>query len=121
MGGMTLRLLLRRLITMLVVVSLLPGLSEVLETVEHLIHDGHMPHSEQHEQTQLSEGHTVDVEHGCTTMAHQCACHTSMPAILADATPEPARRVVALTRRPLAAEETPLSRANAPPTPPPIA
>ncbi|MBT3218344.1 MAG: hypothetical protein HN348_04580 [Proteobacteria bacterium] len=66
--------------------SLLPGLSEVFETVEHLLHDGHLPHSEQNEEAQHLEVHngTLGDEHGCTAMSHTCPCHLGVPGIVAD-------------------------------------
>ena len=77
----------RRLLALVVVLCMLPGLPSLLETVEHLLHDGHLPHSELHEQ--LADGehaHDGDEEHehGCTTLSHRCGCHSSMPCVLSD-------------------------------------
>jgi hypothetical protein len=120
---MRLRLLLRKLLTLFLVVSLLPGLAEIVESLEHLLHDGHMPHSEQHESEKYAEYHDqgLDEEHGCTPMSHNCGCHTSVLGILADGSMTHPRRVPTTERWPSGTESTPLSRANAPPTPPPIA
>lgn len=120
---MRLRPLLRRLCTLLLAVSLLPGLSELVESLEHLLHDGHLPHSAQHEQQQHVEHHAqgLDDEHGCTPMSHQCGCHASVPGVLAAGHPDIGRPAPAAEGRPLGPEDTPLSRANAPPTPPPRA
>jgi hypothetical protein len=120
---MGLRLLLRKLLTLLLVVSLLPGLPEIVENLEHLLHDGHLPHSEQHESEKYAESHDDghDEEHGCTPMSHHCGCHTSMLGILADGSPDLRRPPPTAEGRPFGTESTPLSRANAPPTPPPIA
>ncbi len=121
-GRMTLRQRLRNLLTMLLVLCLMPGLTELIETVEHLVHDGHLPHSEQHDQGQHAERHdSLEEEHGCTAMAHQCGCHMSAPAILTDANPrnEPGWADVAETR-PVAVAQVMVSWANAPPTRPPI-
>jgi len=119
---MRLRSLLRRLIAITVAVLMLPGLTEILESVEHLVHDGHLPHSEQHEVELASEDHdaTLGDEHGCTPISHQCGCHVSAPAILAAATALHPRAPMPVVRRPMFDEQTPLTRANAPPTPPPI-
>ncbi|MCB9777686.1 MAG: hypothetical protein H6742_03905 [Alphaproteobacteria bacterium] len=120
---MRLRLLLRKLLTLLLAVSLLPGLAEVVENVEHLLHDGHLPHSEQHESVKHAESHDdgLDEEHGCTPMLHHCGCHTSMLGILTDGSLELRRPPPTAEGRPFGTESTPLSRANAPPTPPPNA
>jgi len=120
---MRLRLLLRKLMTLLLAATLLPGLSEIAETIEHMLHDGHMPHSAQHEQEQITEDHHdgLDDEHGCTPMAHHCGCHASMLGILADGSLAIRRPPHTADGRPFGSESTPLSRANAPPTPPPIA
>ncbi len=120
---MRLRLLLRKILTLLLVVSLLPGLSEIVENVEHLLHDGHLPHSEQHDSEKYAESHEdgLDEEHGCTPMSHNCGCHASAPAILAESCVVVKRVTVGVEGRPIAPEQIPAHRANAPPTPPPIA
>ncbi len=120
---MRLRLLLRKLLTLFLVVSLLPGLPEIVESLEHLLHDGHLPHSEQHDSVEHAETHDEGLadEHGCTPMAHHCGCHISMPGVLADGAMKHSPRVPTAEMRPSGTESTPLSRANAPPTPPPIA
>lgn len=114
--------LLHKLLALLLVVSLLPGLPELLESVEHLLHDGHMPHSEQHESEQLAESHGThaDQEHGCTPMAHHCGCHISMAGILPGAAALQVQRLLELQPSLLSFEPRPQSRANAPPTRPPI-
>ena len=118
-----LRQILRQLLAVGLMVSLLPGLVELVENIEHLLHDGHLPHSAQHEQEQSAESHDdgLDAEHGCTPMAHHCGCHTSSPALLANAAPELGRAIDPAERRLVGTDETPTSRANAPPTRPPIA
>jgi hypothetical protein len=120
---MRLRLLLRKLLTLFLVVSLLPGLPEIVESLEHLLHDGHMPHSEQHESEKYAESHDqgLDEEHGCTPMSHNCGCHMSVLGILADGSLEIGRPILMPEARPFGTDSTPISRANAPPTPPPIA
>ncbi|MCB9759091.1 MAG: hypothetical protein H6739_04560 [Alphaproteobacteria bacterium] len=120
---MLLRRLLRHLTTLMMVLSLLPGLPEILESVEHLLHDGHLPHSAQHEAEQADEDHsaTADAEHGCTPTAHHCGCHSSTPGILNDFGLEPPRRSLTLEPRLVLADRVPSSWANAPPTPPPLA
>ena len=103
-------------------VSLMPGVIELIESVEHLLHDGHLPHSAQHDLVEASEAHDLGhEEHGCTPMTHSCGCHFSSPAVLAEDTALTMQRSSTPEGRPLAAEHTLASRANAPPTPPPIA
>ena len=113
---------LKRLLSFFLMVSLMPGLHEVAEVLEHLVHDGHLPHSEEHEQLVADEAHeaAADTEHGCTPVSHQCECHSSVVVLLGDYNLDhtPALRVPA-QRSPH--REHPLtSRANAPPTRPPI-
>ena len=118
-----LRHLLRQLCTMLLVLSLVPGLGELVESAEHVLHDGHLPHSEQHDLAAGEESHSRDEtpEHGCTPMSHHCGCHVSSPATL------PSAQLPARVDQLLAARLHPhrdralVSCANAPPTPPPIA
>ncbi len=122
---MRLRRLLRTLLTLLLVVSLLPGVPELVENLEHLVHDGHLPHSAQHDTEKYAEQHTEDDtdEHGCSPMAHHCACHVSVVGLpvtdafrlgMIEQPEEDERRSIGITRQPR-------SRANGPPTPPPIA
>ena len=107
---------------MLLVVSLLPGLPELAESVEHLVHDGHMPHSDMHEREQHAESHDgLNAEHGCTPLSHQCSCHTSQPCILGEESVVVRRVLVSPETRAVEAVELPTLWANAPPTRPPIA
>jgi hypothetical protein len=119
---MTLRRLLRTFLTAVLVFSLMPGVPEVLENVEHLLHDGHLAHSEQHEAVKYIESHGDGLdEHGCTPMAHRCGCHASMIGLLPDPAPGVQRSLAPAEDAPIAVERIPTARANAPPTPPPIA
>lgn len=114
--------LLRQLLTLVVVVAMLPGVQVLVETVDHLLHDGHLPHSEQHEVDQQTEAHQgVDDEHGCTPIQHRCGCHASAPAILTGLALCLPPRSTSVEVRPSWSEDTPTTRANAPPTRPPIA
>jgi len=100
----------------------LPGLPELVESIEHLVHDGHLPHSEQHAVDQHAESHQgLDEEHGCTPIAHRCGCHVSAPAILASGDTEVSPPFAPDGRRPTWVEDEPTNWANAPPTRPPIA
>lgn len=117
------RRLLRQLLTLLLALSLVPGLGEFVESVEHLLHDGHLPHSEQHELAGVEESHLAEAapEHGCTPMSHNCGCHVSTPATLPTvAMPERVDRLVVAPFHPQG-DDALVSRANAPPTRPPIA
>ena len=115
--------LLQKLLTLVLVIGLLPGLNELFETAEHLLQTGHMPHSAEHDVVQISEDqHEADEEHDCTPMAHHCACHASAPALLADSvTVEPPALAMMADTRAHIDESIALMRANAPPTRPPIA
>jgi len=103
-------------------VLLLPGWVELLENLEHLVHDGHLPHGELHEAEGAGEDHAVEsAEHGCTPVSHHCGCHVSIPAILAADAALPHRVLVFSRTTPPTTDDRPASRANAPPTRPPIA
>lgn len=120
---MRLRHLLRQLLTLLLIFSLVPGLGELVESLEHVLHDGHLPHSAQHELAAVEESHPgeADTEHGCTPMSHNCGCHTSTPATLPTAVvPNRVDRLLADRFHPRG-DQVLRSRANAPPTRPPIA
>jgi len=113
----------KKLLLILLAVSLFPGLGELVENLEHLFHDGHLPHSETHETDKHTENHDQEseTEHGCTPMSHQCSCHVSVPAVLAHNIPAVLGRRLTFEKRVLASVRVPDSHANAPPTPPPIA
>lgn len=114
---------LQKLLAVALALSLLPGLVELAESAEHLLLDGHLPHSEQHELVEATEAHDHGPgdEHGCTPMSHSCGCHVSSPAVLGEVASIATRLTSTSERRSLATEQTLTSRANAPPTPPPIA
>lgn len=65
----------------LLVFTLLPGGEEAIETVGHLLHDGHLPHSEVHEQIAAFEDCEDTDEHGCTALSHHCDCCASLAAL----------------------------------------
>ena len=73
----------------ILLLSMAPGLPEVIEYVEHMIFDGHPPHSEVHEAHASVEKHDHDEdtpEHGCNPLKHNCSCHAPSPAIASAAT-----------------------------------
>ena len=97
-----------------------PLSQELVEAAEHLVHDGHLPHSEAHLEDEAEEAHEGD-EHGCTPVQHRCGCCASMPGILD--VPLHLDRPVGLTDAPLQIELAPRTwstRSQAPPTRPPI-
>lgn len=71
------------LLSLVLVVSLTPGWGELLENLEHLLHDGHLAHFSQHMETEDGgiDEHAATDEHGCTLLSHNCPCHVSVPAI----------------------------------------
>jgi len=72
---------LRWMLCALLVFGLVPGREEVVETLAHLVHDGHLPHSGAHEQVAATEGCDDADEHGCTPLSHHCACCASVSAL----------------------------------------
>ena len=116
--------LLRQILMFVLMLSLSPGMHELLENVEHLVHDGHLAHSSLHDEHEdEDEAHAaIEAEHGCTPMSHNCGCHISVPIILVDDShSDPPRwALLASTFNPTRASG-PLMRANAPPVPPPTA
>jgi hypothetical protein len=100
---------------------MLPGWGELIETAEHLLHDGHLPHSESHEVVANAEQHTTDTEHGCTPTSHHCECHTSIPVLPTAPPPElkPIMTVAVLDWWPW--EDLLISRSDPPPRLPPTA
>lgn len=115
-----LRQILRHLLTIVLVVSLVPGLGDLVESAEHLLHGGHLPHSEQ---AQAEEAHTGEVaeEHGCTPMSHHCSCHVSTPATLPTTILPERTDHLEVARFHPRGDRVLLSGAPAPPTRPPIA
>ena len=87
----------RLIVAIVLLLSVTPGMSEVVETAAHVIAHGDLPH---HDDASDSGG--CD-EHTCTPLAHNCACHASMFAQTATRQPFEARADVTLTRCALAA------------------
>lgn len=73
---------LKLMICALLIFGLFPGSTELVETVAHLVHDGHLAHSEQHDLVAASEDCGDSDEHGCTPLAHHCHCCVSISSIL---------------------------------------
>lgn len=57
---------LKMMLCALLVFGLFPGSDELVETVVHLVHDGHLPHSETHDLVAATEDCGDSDEHGCT-------------------------------------------------------
>ncbi|HHO51716.1 MAG TPA: hypothetical protein ENK18_12785 [Deltaproteobacteria bacterium] len=111
---------LRQLLFFLLALSLLPGWSEMLENLEHLVHDGHFAHLSIHDGDEV--GHpSIEIEHGCTPLRHSCPCHTSLSALLPDDLDLSLARAVHLRGQPPTYDRRLITRANAPPVPPPTA
>lgn len=95
---------------------------EVLENLEHLVHDGHLAHGMGHNEGEDVALHdALEAEHGCTPISHTCGCHSSVPAILPDHVDPGLPGNVVVSQRLQAQQGHPLHRANAPPVPPPRA
>ena len=114
------RLLKHRLLVALLAVSILPGWTELLENIEHLLHDGHLAHSAQHDEAAEDEHADTD-EHGCTPMQHHCPCHVSIQAVLTELEVPEVRIGVFDETRSTLEHGDPTSLAIPPPTRPPIA
>ena len=111
---------LRQLLLFLLTLSLLPGWVELLENLEHLVHDGHLAHLSVHDDDEAKH-RSFEVEHGCTPMHHSCPCHASSPALLPDEFDLSVAWLAHLRSRPPAYDPRLVTRANAPPVPPPTA
>lgn len=114
--------LMRAWMCALLVFGLLPATDELVESVVHLAHDGHLPHSDEHEQSAADEVCGESDEHGCSPLAHQCDCCTSLAAL------PPAAPAPATSDAPMATEVHRTTRDRGPPSdgvkpflPPPIA
>ena len=65
----------------LLVFGMFPGSEEIAETIAHVVHDGHLPHSETHDEIAASEDCDSSDEHGCTPLDHHCKCCVSASAV----------------------------------------
>lgn len=112
---------LKMVLCALLVFGLLPGSEELIETAAHLLHDGHLPHSEQHELVAATEACDDSDEHGCTPLAHHCSCCLSVSAV-PPATPwnQPLRVITRDRRFRSPAERGPPNEGVEPFLPPPI-
>jgi hypothetical protein len=116
------RRVLRWALCALVVFGLVPGATELVENLEHLLHDGHLRHSTAHEVVADDEACDGEGdEHGCTPLDHRCGCCTSVAGIagvrdpLSQPLPSEARPEVRST-----IIQRPVSRDVSPPVRPPI-
>jgi len=108
-----------RLLVLLLALAVVPAVGDMVETAVHAVEYGDLGHaaSDPHEDAS-GDGD----EHGCTPMAHLCACHASSPVApialaLTVAPPAEARPRVLAWSSPGVQDRGPA----APPTRPPIA
>lgn len=63
-----------RLLALFLALTMVPGVSEVVESAVHLVTEGHLAHTapdgDHHEPT--------GPEHGCTPIFHFCGCHANL-------------------------------------------
>ena len=114
---------LRSVLLILAVFGLTPGATELVEAVEHVVHDGHLPHSAEHAATADAEEHDTSDEHGCTPTAHHCGCCLSLPATAPPGPPHfepPPQPIAERTLRPRDEANGP-RHGTPPPLRPPIA
>ena len=113
--------LIRQLVCFVVVLAMMPGIPQLLENLDHLVHQSPTQGPSDHELDEARHA-SLEAERGCSTMTHHCGCHISVPAVLPDEpTVEASSYAVLLVAEPPAFEDRLISRANAPPVPPPIA
>lgn len=125
-----LRRLARRLLLLVAVLGLMPGVDEIVEQVAELAEHHHLAHSVPGEADPLGE------EHGCSPVEHHCRCHQGQSVELRDSGRLGAGAPMWLTwmldmpgvrvradnaASPGVSDRLAQSRANAPPTPPPNA
>lgn len=99
--------LLIRLLVLVLVWTLTPGLTEAAENAWHLVAEGHVAHAPDAGPEHAPSGD----EHGCSGTFHLCSCHPSIPANASTAAAErseaphraPPRFAVALPRDPFLA------------------
>lgn len=93
--------------------SVTPGLSEVVETVMHAMVDGDFSH---HEDAEAPE----TCEHSCTPLSHHCGCHVAMSAQAAARTESLASVHEVTTCAAIAIAQTDGRASGPPPQRPPI-
>lgn len=111
---------LHQLLAFFLTLSLLPGWNELLENFEHLVHDGHLAHLSNHDEDEANHP-PLGTEHGCTPLRHSCPCHISSPALLPDDFDLNVSWIAHLCSRSPTYGARLVTRANAPPVPPPTA
>ncbi len=86
---------LRAVLLLVATLGMTPAATEVIEAVEHVLHDGHLPHGETHDETTAEADHGKADEHGCSPTQHHCPCCASLaanlpsPPVLPDPPPFP--------------------------------
>ena len=107
-----------RLLAVLLVLAMWPGLSELVELAQHAVEHGDIAHdqSDEHDSAPLGED-----EHGCSGTFHLCPCHSPTPAMAsADTVRVPAGETIEACAQLTPSYQVGLGLA-APPTRPPIA
>lgn len=111
-----------RFLAAALVLFLLPGMGEVVENLEQLLHDGHGTQNEQQQLARVLDhqdsGHQ---ESGCTPILHVCTCHSSTPLLLLNAVLLPRIGLRPHNRSIFTLKQHPRDRYMAPPHRPPIA
>ncbi len=123
-GGTRAMRVLRWVLGFLIVVGLCPGAAELLDVAEHLLHDGHLPHSAAHDVAAASEQHgETNDEHGCSPTSHHCKCCVNLLGLPpAPALPWDDAVCSAVNLSPIGSTDPRgPERATPPPVPPPIA
>ena len=72
------RKLLTRVVAVLLVWQLMPGIAEIVENAVHLAREGHLAHAPED-----AEHRSSDAEHDCSGPYHFCVCHVSTPFVVA--------------------------------------
>lgn len=114
---------LRAALLLVVAIGITPGAAEIVEVLEHVVHDGHLPHGAEHSEAASDEEHGTNDEHGCTPTAHHCGCCASLPVTSGPAAPGFEAPPLPVAVRTLRAHDdaTGPRRGTPPPVRPPIA
>jgi len=97
----------RLLVTLILLFSITPGMSEVVETAVHVLAHRDLPHHD-------ADRDLPGSEHACTPLAHHCSCHSPMSAQAVSRTATP-QRFIHITRPDLTSVRSWSGRASEPP------
>jgi hypothetical protein len=104
----------RRLLAILLVLTITPSAMELVEWSAHLVSHGDFAHSEDGGHDERGD------EHGCTALQHACACHVSALATEARAIAPGVEPAGGAPAEPLAPAGVTSRGAEPPPIRPPI-